>query len=385
MRLGTIFFLFIALTTVWLSMAATLQERHLHVDSKLRSDVSQLWGSSHLQRTATLTNGSRIESADILANIDLEYRKKGHYWYSTYKVDFQATYQLPNDLPANVALAFPLPAGSGLFNDFQVLIDEQPVENYQQNDDLIQISLPPKAKQVQVTYVGRGSDEWWYYFESEKGAPRNLRVLITTNFQEIDFIDGSASPDQRQAVADGWSMEWNYQNLLTGSKIGIEMPRRPNPGPALIDICQFAPLGLMLFFAALAVCAIAEGRCPHPMHFFLLGTGFLSFHLLLVYLGDAIGVTAAFLVASTVSVFLNYSYTRQILGDDFALGSQLPASILYLVLFSASFLVERYRGLLLVILMVFSLYLLMRIAAKVDWHALDRKRWACEKNLSSTR
>ena len=378
MRLGTIFFLFIALTTVWLSMAGTLRERHFNVDSKLRSDVSQLWGSSHVQRTASLSNGSRIDSADIRANLELEYRQKGHYWYSTYKVDFHATYHLPQALPADVALAFPLPAGSGLFNDFQILIDEKPVEDYQQSSDVIQISLPKKASQVQVMYVGRGSDQWWYHFESELGAPRNLRVLVTTNFQDIDFIDGSVSPDERQSQDEGWSMEWTYQNLLTGSKIGIEMPRRPDPGPALIDICQFAPLGLMLFFGSLAVCAVAEGRCPHPMHFLLLGTGFFSFHLLLIYLGDAIGVSAAFLVASAVAVFLNYSYTRQVLGDDFALGRQLPASILYLVLFSASFLVESYRGLLLVLLMVFSLYLLMRIAAKVDWHALELRNSTSE-------
>ena len=35
--------------------------------------------------------------------------------------------------------------------------------------------------------------------------------------------------------------------------------------------------------------------------------------------------------------------------------------------------VEGKRGLLLVMLMIFSLHLLMRVSAKVDWSLLDRK------------
>ena len=175
-------------------------------------------------------------------------------------------------------------------------------------------------------------------------------------------------------------MEWNYSNLLSGSKIGIDLPERSNPGPALINICRYGPFGLLLFFVSLAVCSVAEKKCPHPVHFLLLGTGFFSFHLLLVYLADATGPAVAFGVASVVAVFLNYSYTRQAIGCEFARWRLLPALFLYLVLFSAAFLVEGYRGLLLVILMVFSLYLLMRISAKVDWHALESLSTAPRKD-----
>jgi hypothetical protein len=374
MRLGTIFFLFIALTTAWLSMAQRLQNRHLSVDNKLRMDVSQLWGSHHVQETATLTNGSRIETADIRADLALDYRKKGHYWYSTYKVRFEASFELPNNLGKDTALAFPLPAGSGLFNDFEVLIDGQPLKDYSQADNIIQVPLTPNAKNVNVSYVGRGSGEWWYRFESEQGAPRNLHIVATTNYEELDFIDGSVSPDKRQPEGDGWIMEWDYRNLLSGSKIGLAMPERPNPGPALINICRYGPLGLLFFFAALAVCSLAEKRCPHPVHFLLLGAGFFSFHLLLVYLAEAIGLAFAFGIAALVSILLNYSYGRRALGEDFSRGRLLPALLLYLVLFSGAFLVEGYRGLLLVLLMVFSLYLLMQVSANVDWHAIEGKK-----------
>lgn len=355
-------------------MAGTLEGRHLAVDRKLQSDVSQLWGSSHVQKTATLSNGSRIENAEVKARLNLDYRKKGHYWYSTYTVGFEALYQLPKDLPSDTTLLFPLPAGSGLFNDFQVKVDGQSIENYQQQAEQISIPLSRGTREVGVTYLGRGSREWWYYFESNQGGPRNLHVLVETDFGEYDFIDGSVSPDKREAKDDGWQMEWSYKNLLSGSKIGISLPEKSNPGPALIDICRFAPLGLLLFFIAVAVSAVARGQKPHPVHFFLLGTGFFSFHLLLVYLSDAVGVPAAFVISSLVAVFLNYSYASQALDRSFARFNLLPASVLYLVLFSAAFLVEEYRGLLLVLLLVFSLFLLMRISAHLDWHAIEQQQ-----------
>ena len=139
MRFGTIFFVFLAMTTIWMSMAESIQRRHLSVDSKLRADVSNLWGSTHMQKSAYLTGGPRLESADIDTDIELEYRKKGHYWYSTYNVDFEATYQLPGGLPKDATLDFPLPAGGGLFNDFQVLVDGRPNQDYIQNGSLIRV------------------------------------------------------------------------------------------------------------------------------------------------------------------------------------------------------------------------------------------------------
>lgn len=373
MRFGTIFFVFLAMTTIWMSMAESIQRRHLSVDSKLRADVSNLWGSTHMQKSAYLTGGPRLESADIDTDIELEYRKKGHYWYSTYNVDFEATYQLPGGLPKDATLDFPLPAGGGLFNDFQVLVDGRPNQDYIQNGSLIRVPVTDGVKEVQVTYSGRGSDEWWYIFESSEGAPKNLTVDVKTNFRDVDFIDGSVSPDSREELDDGWSMTWNYRNLLTGSQIGVEMPKKSNPGPALIDICRYGPLGLLLFFMAVAVCSVADGRCPHPMHFAFLGAGFFSFHLLLVYLGDVVGVSAAFGLAALVSILLNYHYGSLALGVEFARTRLLPVLFLYLVLFSATFMVDGKRGLLLVMLMIFSLHLLMRVSGKVDWTLLDRK------------
>ncbi|MCA9781333.1 MAG: inner membrane CreD family protein [Candidatus Eremiobacteraeota bacterium] len=380
MRFGTIIFVFFAMTAVWMSMAESIQRRHLNVDSQLRADVANLWGSTHLQKSAYLTGGPRLESADIDADIELEYRKKGHYWYSTYKVDFHALYQLPVSLPEGASLEFPLPAGGGLFNDFQVLVDGKPTEEYTQSGSLIRVPVFKGAKEVQVNYSGRGSEEWWYIFESSEGAPKNLTVDVKTNFREVDFIDGSVSPDNREEVDDGWKMTWNYRNLLTGSQIGVEMPKKPNPGPALIDICRYGPLGLLLFFTAVAICSVADGRSPHPMHFAFLGAGFFSFHLLLVYLGDVVGVSGAFGLAALVAILLNYHYGTLALGVEFARTRLLPVLFLYLVLFSATFMVEGKRGLLLVMLMIFSLHLLMRVSGKVDWSLLDRSSPAEESS-----
>ena len=48
----------------------------------------------------------------IAATIDLEHRRKGLLWYSTYAVDFDAQYTLTNSEPVaqTVRVHFPLPS-----------------------------------------------------------------------------------------------------------------------------------------------------------------------------------------------------------------------------------------------------------------------------------
>lgn len=373
MRIGTIIFVFAAMVCIWLSMAGTLHSRHSFINSKLKADVAGLWGNIHQQQTGSLSNGERLDSIDIVTDLELEYRKKGHYWYSTYTAHFQAEYALSGGLKEATTLSFPLPHGSGMFNDFEVFVGEVSIQNYRQEGTSIIIDLPPNTQKIIIKYSGRGSDEWWYNFESPNGPPRNVHVVVNTNFGDFDFVDGGVSPDLREATDNGWRMEWEFENLLSGAHIGLELPKKSNAGPALIDICRYAPLGLMLFFGALAVCAVTEQRTPHPVHFVLLGAGFFSFHMLLVYLADATGVIPAFLASAVVSVAVNYSYTRQILGPKFAGKRLLPAQLLYLVAFSAAFLVDGHKGLPLVVLLILTLHMLMRVTARVDWEKFERK------------
>src|SRR5690606_3910091 len=147
------------------------QDRHVRIDRKLQADVSNLWGSPHRQDTARLEEGGRVESANVRADIELEYRKKGQYWYSTYLVHFEGDFQLPEQSRDRVFL-FPLPSGGGMFSDFRVSVDDRDVTNYSQEAGLVRVPLPSVgAEKIKITYTGRGSDEWWYNFQEQAASP----------------------------------------------------------------------------------------------------------------------------------------------------------------------------------------------------------------------
>lgn len=372
MRITTVIIVYFALTALWTAIASNLQTRHDVVNTQLQNDVANLWGREHVQGLPYLAGKNVLDTASIQAKLDLQYRKKGHYWYSTYTSHFSGTFSFAPAPQADV-LVFPLPVGNGMFTDFQVQVDGKP-SSYTTATEHVQIDIPKGSASVTVTYVGQGSNEWWLRFEEKVGSTKDLHVEVVTNFQDFDFPDGSVSPAQRLDKGGGSTLVWDYHNLLSGAKIGIVLPKRANSGPVLIDICRYAPLGLFLFFAALTVCSLAEARLPHPVHYVLLGASFFAFHLLLVYLGDVLPLSIAFTTAAALSIAISVSYARKAFDPLFAVRRLLPAQALYLVGYSSAFLVEGFKGLPIVLILVLSLHLAMQVVSRVDWEQFERAR-----------
>ena len=368
MRYRTILLVYVALAALWSGMAATLQQRHSYVDHKLRSDVFELWGGHHVQQNAFLRSGRELASADIETHLKLDYRKKGQYWYSTFSADFKAEYRLGEDRSEGDTFVFPLPRGCGMFSDFQVQYGGQVIEKFQREEGLVEVLLPAgQDSSVTVTYSSQGSDMWWYYLGDQENSTRDVRVVVTTDFDGFNFPDGGVSPTRSVEIDGGHQLTWEYNNLLSGGRIGLELPQKTNPGPVYIDICRFGPLGLLLFYVGLTLCALEQGKSPHPMHYIFLSGAFFSFNLLLVYLGDQLPLWLAFILSALASLFMSLSYASRVLGVHFARTRVVPVQVLYQLVFSSAFLNAQTRGVSLVVLLVVSLHLTMQITAKVDW------------------
>lgn len=368
MRTTTTVLVYIALSILWSTVAGTLQSRHDALNNKLRSDVAGLWGREHSQNLPRLAGNRPILTTDVKAKMKLDYRRKGQYWYSTYLVDFGTELTLEPSSKTDT-LVFNLPTSGGMFSGFQVQVDGRE-SSYKTTDQGIEITVPPKSENVKLSYTGQGCDRWWLNFDKQ-GASQNLKVEVITNFKNPDFPDGSVSPLHNEDIDDGVKLSWSYENLLSGGKIGIELPKRSDPGPALISICRYAPLALLLFFAIFTVWSLESGRLAHPVEYSLMGCAFFTFHLMLVYLGDALPLWAAFTLASAITLAINFTYGTRVFGKHFTLTRLLPALLIYLVGFSTAFLNEGFRGLPLVLIFVLTLHLIMQISAKVDWNRLD--------------
>jgi hypothetical protein len=224
------------------------------------------------------------------------------------------------------------------------------------------------AVPIEVAYTSRGLGQWSFAFARSGVAEVNdFQLAMRTDFEAIDFPAGTMSPATRTRTGSGWDLGWRFERLVTGQRIGMDLPNRLNPGPLAARITWFAPVSLLFFLSVMVILGVLRGHPLHPMHYAFVSAGFFSFHLLLAYLVDHLDVHASFAVASVVSVGLVVSYLRAVVGTRFALGEAGLAQLVFLVLFSYAFFFEGYTGLTVTIGAIATLFVLMQVTARVDW------------------
>jgi len=124
-RMTAIALIYLAATLAWMVLGGSVQHRTWQTDSRLQGEVSGLWGTEQTQLSPELvfihkvreTKKEKVEDletkttkvvtreswvtksvpvilsgSEIDVNIDLDQRKKGLLWYSTYGIGFDGSY-----------------------------------------------------------------------------------------------------------------------------------------------------------------------------------------------------------------------------------------------------------------------------------------------------
>ncbi|HXE75217.1 MAG TPA: inner membrane CreD family protein [Candidatus Xenobia bacterium] len=397
-RIAGILFIFFCTSAAWGILGATILARTFDADTRLRGRVASSWGAPHEQRPPTATYEKLVpttvrettgntttvrtvqesvatplplERSRVRAALDLEHRRKGLLWYSTYKVDFAGAYTFrnPTDKAQEVTFRFSYPAEQTIYDNLAVTLDDKPLAT--QNEKTALVAMAPlaagQAATLKVSYLSQGLDTWKYNFGDDVAQVRDFELLMTTNFKDIDFPANTLSPSEKRETPDGWELAWRYQNLVSGYQIGMAMPEKLQPGPLAGRISFFAPVSLLFFFFLLFLITTLRGIDVHPMNYFFLACAFFSFHLLLAYLVDHISIHAAFVISSAVSIFLVVSYLRLVVGMRFALLEAGLIQLVYLVLFSYTFFLEGYTGLSITIGSILTLFVVMQMTGRVRW------------------
>ncbi len=374
----------------WNILGSVSSRRSHSQESTLTESVQNLWGAPILQRAPAFTvtvPGTQRQRAiapvenRIAVTIDLEPRRKGLLWYSTYALDFDAQYTLTNTEPLaqTVRVHFPLPSQTATYEHLQATLDGEPLTgaadagNALDLRELITIA-PGASRRFGVHYATRGLNEWRYQLAGDSGEVRALRLSVQTNFDDIDFADGSLSPTRKELHDGGWRAEWHADQLITRQDIGIVTPQRLNPGPLSARMSYFAPVCLLFFFVVVAAIALLRGVDIHPMHYLFVTGGFFAFHLLFAYLVDLVNVHVAFLAATITSVGLVTMYLRAALGQRFPWRLAAAGQCVYLVLFSYSFFLKGMTGLTVTIGSILTLAALMYATARLDWSSVFGRR-----------
>lgn len=292
------------------------------------------------------------------AELGLEHRRKGLVWFSTYAVNFNASYVLENTGPVRESLRFkmPLPDRKGTYSGLQVSVD-----NKLQNVDLdslrgllVQVEIAPgERRTVQVRYDTRGLDEWRHRPARRGAAVAQLSVQVRTNFSDLDFPARTLSPTtvvlRDEPVGEhleGRVLQWQATNMLTNKDIAVVMLARLNPGAVAARMSYFAPVGLLFFFA---------------------------FLLLFAYLVGVFEAWVAFALAALVSVVLVSAYLAVALGREYPRIGGALGQLVCLVLFSYSFFWPGATGLTVTIGAVLTRAILMVLTARTNWDEMFRR------------
>ncbi len=378
-RIVAIGLIFVFTSVAWLGLAALIQFRTQSAYRGLWGEVAELWGGEHHQRAPRIhyRQGSReVEvipsSSRIAVSFDLDQRKKGLLWYSTYGVDFSGSYTFtnPTDEAREFFVTFVFPTPAAIYDGFRFVVDGQEVDVTDASKNEVETSVvvgPGETVPVHVSYRSRGLDRWYYSFGEGVSQVKDFRLEMTTDFKAIDFPARTISPSFKEEIPGGWRLVWEHENLISGFQLGMEMPKRLNPGPLASQITLFAPVSLLFFFFIVFILSVLRDIRIHPMNYFFLAAAFFSFHLLFAYLVDHIDVHVAFVLSSLVSVGLVVSYLRLVVGPRFAFVEAGLAQFIYLVLFSYAHFFKGFTGLTVTVLSIATLFVLMQLTGRIDW------------------
>jgi hypothetical protein len=397
-RIAAITFIFVCTTIAWAILGSTIFARTYERGPALRQKVVSNWGGPHQQRPATASypvvetetteatvdgkverratektvwRDAPLESSRVRADLRLEHRQKGLLWYSTYVVSFAGRYVFRNPKPdeAQITFAFPFPSEHAIYDDLTFQVDGNPVPVTAVTKEARGTArVAGNAVAVlAVSYRSQGLDTWQYDFGGDVAQVRDFELRARTDFDDVDFPEGTLSPTTKQRAGGGWDLAWSYKNLMTGQDIGIAAPERLQPGPLAGQISFFAPVSLLFFFFVLFIVTVLRSIDLHPMNYFFLAAAFFAFHLLLAYLVDHVPVHIAFVAASAVSVALVVSYLRLVTGFRFAAAVAGSAQLVYLVLFSYAFFFKGFTGLAITAGSILTLFVAMQLTGRVRW------------------
>ncbi len=371
----------------WVTLGTTSEFRAKNFYSSLDYEVEQLWGSSLAQQAPYLSvkvPGSKRdrvlmpESNLVKVDLQLEQRKKGLIWYPTYKVKFDGVYTIKNTdaVSQSVRLHFTLPSESATYDHFDFMVDGESqsldLKTSEGVNYLIELA-PDQMRSFAIRYQTRGLRAWQYSLSND-GRVKNLDLLVSTNFEEVDYQNGSLSPMLVDTKDNLTTLQWVAKDFITKQNVAILMPEKINPGPLSARMSFFAPVCLLFFFVLISALSVIKKINVHPMHYLFVTAGFFAFHLSFAYMVDVINVHVAFLISSIVSVGLVILYLRSALGITFPWRIAAIGQIFYLILFSYSFFIKGMTGLTVTVGSILTLAVLMMLTAKMDWHRVFVKK-----------
>ena len=297
-----------------------------------------------------------------------------------------SNYLSPNRIIRRAHFNFQLPARNATYEDVSLEIGDKREKLNAATKQGFRRIIPLDSGQstvVKVRYQTRGVGHWTYKLDDRQNYTNGLKMIVHTNFHDIDFVEGSLSPMQLEHTEEGLDITWQANELITKQNIAIRLPQKLNPGPLAARMSFFAPVCLLFFFVLITALCITHRINIHPMHYLFVNAGFFAFHLLFAYSIDLINVHIAFILSSLVSIALVVPYLNRALGSSFPWKTAAIGQLVYLVLFSYSFFIDGMTGLTVTVASILTLAILMKITSTTDWSKVFIRKTAISPEPNS--
>ncbi len=410
-RAFAVVFVYVGTCFAWLVLGTVMSYRTDQQKGELEAKVADLWGRPQVQSapsfelasdaaavpsvapppnnpyaqssrdgspvpaSTTPPHGSASSLQPSSTHVDvalgLDQRLKGLTWYSLYDVGFHGrwTYVHERPEPDELVVRFAFPDREGVYDGFKFLVNGEPANAEPALGAAVARIpvMPGDLITVDIAYQSRGLDSWKYAPAQGAASLKDFHLVMQTNFDAIDFPPMTLSPSSRDEGDSGPVLAWDFEQVVSGNAIGMQMPQRIQPGQLASSLSYSAPISLLFFFLVIAVLARLRAIEIHPVNYFFLGAAFFSFHLLFAYSVDHISIGVAFALASVVSIAMVVLYLRLVVSGRFAVVHAGTAQLVYLVGFSLAHFASGFTGLTVTVLSVATVFLLMLLTGRVRW------------------
>jgi len=239
-RIAAIIGIFACTCVAWMILGTSIFYRTDNLGPVLSSRVGSTWGTAQEQRPPSanyftdevktvvveedkkkiekqehysLAHFVPLDSSHLEADFQIDYRKKGLLWFSTYRVAFDGTYTFKNPTAQErvFTIRLPLPAKQAVYDNLQLTLDGTPLALSYGGAEVSATGRVAAngTGTLKAGYRSQGLDTWSYQFANGEDVVRinDFHLLMKTNFGGFDFPENTLSPTEKRETAQGWDLK----------------------------------------------------------------------------------------------------------------------------------------------------------------------------------
>lgn len=311
---------------------------------------------------------ARLRSLDATVNLTPRLAVGSIETQSIYEASFKATLTAAPAVGGKAArLELPIPPQIISLGDLQVKLNGQPTDTVRIAGDKLVWSGPiesatPARFDITYTAVGRGL---FSLQPPPGGIVDRYKIELTANGSDVRMLDLSMQPTQLTRHPAGATYVWNYQNLMYGRPIALDILGIA-PIDRLGELSWLGPISVIAFGLVVGLVARAFNLAKFDRWMLLLVLGaFTGAYPLMYFAQEFISLKAAMIVAGAAVMAVIGWRAVSLMGWRLGLAGVVAPATLIMSLALAAAIRPNLQGLLITVLVLCLFITTMMLAPRI--------------------